>query len=140
MRAALLGFAALAALAVPAIPAQAQDMAAQNASSRDGSLRGIPAPRVHRGFALDTRDCLRRDRRDRKDGDRRDRRDRRRFCDVFLGDTYVDGQWALYNNRSWESDSYNDWWHDQPWRSFPRWVSSNQECKRMWWSGGGWRC
>ena len=50
------------------------------------------------------------------------------------------GEWALYNNRTWESDSYNDWWHDQPWRSYPKWVSTNQNCERMWWSGGGWRC
>ena len=38
------------------------------------------------------------------------------------------------------SDSYNDWWHDQPWRSYPRWVSKNEDCQRLWWSGGGWRC
>lgn len=55
--------------------------------------------------------------------------------------TWIDaGEWALYNNRSWESDSYNDWWHDQPWRSYPRWVSKNEDCQRQWWSGGGWRC
>lgn len=68
--------------------------------------------------------------------------DRDRFRNVR---TEVDmvtygGEWALYNNRTWESDSYNDWWHDQPWRSYPKWVSTNQNCDRMWWSGGGWRC
>jgi len=36
--------------------------------------------------------------------------------------------------------SYNDWWHDQPWRSYPRWVTKNEDCQRQWWSGGGWRC
>jgi hypothetical protein len=50
------------------------------------------------------------------------------------------GEWAAYNNRSWESDSYNDWWHDRPDRAFPRWVQNNRDCKRVWWSGGGWRC
>ena len=48
--------------------------------------------------------------------------------------------WALYNNRSFAPDSYNDWWHDRPDRSFPRWVSQNNGCERVWWSGGGWRC
>ena len=57
----------------------------------------------------------------------------------FMTVTYC-GEWARYNNRTWESDSYNDWWHDQPWRSYPKWVSTNQNCDRMWWSGGGWRC
>jgi hypothetical protein len=49
------------------------------------------------------------------------------------------GQWAQYNNQSFKSDSYNDWWHDQPWRSQPAWVRNNQSC-RQYWSGGGWRC
>jgi hypothetical protein len=50
------------------------------------------------------------------------------------------GDWAEYNNRSFEPDSYNDWWHDRPDRAFPRWVRNNQNCDRVWWSGGGWRC
>ena len=49
------------------------------------------------------------------------------------------GQWAQYNNQSFKSDSYNDWWHDQPWRSQPAWVRNNTSC-RAYWSGGGWRC
>src|ERR1044071_686488 len=50
------------------------------------------------------------------------------------------GEWALYNNRSWDPDSYNDWWHDRPDRAFPRWVQHNEDCTpdRMWWSGSGW--
>jgi hypothetical protein len=64
-------------------------------------------------------------------------------CDAF-GWSYVDGQWALYNNRSWDSDSYNDWWHDRPDRAFPRWVQEQRggPCTedRMWWSGSGWHC
>jgi hypothetical protein len=50
------------------------------------------------------------------------------------------GDWARYNNRTFEPDSYNDWWHDRPDRAFPRWVRNNQNCDRVWWSGGGWRC
>jgi hypothetical protein len=53
--------------------------------------------------------------------------------------------WAYYNpdfNRGWDSDSYNDWWHDRPDRAFPRWVQHNESCEpdRMWWSGNGWHC
>ncbi|MCW3798043.1 hypothetical protein OMW55_09530 [Sphingomonas sp. BN140010] len=48
--------------------------------------------------------------------------------------------WAYFNNRSFAPDSYNDWWHDRPDRSFPRWMSHNEGCQRVWWSGGGWRC
>ena len=60
-------------------------------------------------------------------------------------DTYVDGDWAMANNRSWESDSFNDWWHDRPDRAYPRWVQEQQRSdtcdeSRMWWSGSGWRC
>jgi len=49
------------------------------------------------------------------------------------------GEWALYNNRSFEPDSYNDWWHERPWRAYPRWMMSNS-CDRQWWGGGVWRC
>ena len=52
------------------------------------------------------------------------------------------GEWARYNNRGWDSDSFNDWWHDRPDRAYPRWVQHNQNCTpdRMWWSGSGWHC
>jgi hypothetical protein len=67
-------------------------------------------------------------------------------CDGF-GDgwAYADGSWALYNNRSWEPSSYNDWWHDRPDRAYPRWVTEQRmrgtcEPDRMWWSGSGWHC
>jgi hypothetical protein len=77
-----------------------------------------------------------------RDRDRRDRDGRGRGgsgCAVF-GDS-----WGYYDpevNRSWDSDSYNDWWHDRPDRAFPRWVQHNEGCEpdRMWWSGGGWHC
>jgi len=42
------------------------------------------------------------------------------------GWAYADGSWALYNNRSWEPSSYNDWWHDRPDRAYPRWVTEQR--------------
>jgi hypothetical protein len=58
-----------------------------------------------------------------------------------------DGAWGYYYgdydaNRGFDPDKWNDWWHDRPDRSFPRWVQSNQNCTpdRMWWSGSGWHC
>ena len=83
-----------------------------------------------------------------RDNDRRgDRhhRGRDRVTCVADGWAYADGEWALYNNRSWEPDSYNDWWHDRPDRAFPRWVQEQKargtcEPSRMWWSGSGWHC
>ena len=48
-------------------------------------------------------------------------------------------------NRSWDSDSYNDWWQDRPDRALPRWVQEQQargtcDPDRIWWSGSGWHC
>jgi hypothetical protein len=58
-----------------------------------------------------------------------------------------DGAWGYYYgdydaNRSFDEHKWNDWWHDRPDRSFPRWVQTNQNCTpdRMWWSGSGWHC
>jgi hypothetical protein len=119
--------AVVAATAFPTAPAQAQ-------SSASAAFVGVPAGsggfgvRVHRGFGGGGGNGGRHDR----DG---------RFDDGGqIGTWYEGGQWALYNNRSWEPDSYNDWWHDRPDRAFPRWVQNNQLCQRQWWSGGGWRC
>jgi hypothetical protein len=61
------------------------------------------------------------------------------------GWVYVDGDWALFNNRSGEPDSYNDWWHDRPDRAYPRWVQEQRargtcDPDRVWWSGAGWHC
>ncbi|QIL03173.1 hypothetical protein G7078_10555 [Sphingomonas sinipercae] len=74
-------------------------------------------------------------------GDRRGDRHRgaRNGRGVYVGN-WAGGEWALYNNRSWDSGSYNDWWHDRPDRSYPRWMTNNVDCQRVWWSGGGWRC
>ena len=71
------------------------------------------------------------------DGHRRGRRS----DTVVVGDLgYYGGDWALYNNRTFESDSYNDWWHDRPERAYPRWMSQNHDCQRQYWTGSGWRC
>lgn len=68
-----------------------------------------------------------------------DGRHRRGRIDVGVGTWVNGGEWARWNNQGFRSDSYNDWWHDQPWRSQPAWVRNNQSC-RAYWSGGGWRC
>jgi hypothetical protein len=133
MRVMLLGLAAplaLAAAAIPAAPAEAQSFAESGDGSRNqrgdfgdfssggsGRFQGCSAVRDGRG-----------------------RRGRGGSCDISTGIWVNAGEWALYNNRTWESDSYNDWWHDRPDRAYPRWVGSNQDCARRWWQGGTWRC
>ena len=128
MRLVLLGLAASAAACFLPASAGAQSLSASGSSGsfgRSGDFVGRPDGHFDGRF------------------DNRRHRDRRgrRFDDnaVYVSEWYG-GEWARYNNRGWESDSYNDWWHDQPWRSYPRWVSTNQDCARRWWSGGGWRC
>lgn len=116
MRALLLGAAvALTAIALPAAPASAQ--------VTDGQFVGIPDGKAdfHNDFGFG------------QDG-RRDGRRLRGSGDVFIGD------WPRQGDTAWRSDSFNDWWHDQPHRSFPRWVQKNQDCERMYWAGGAWRC
>ena len=113
----------LAAAAFPTAPAQAQSSSGA-AFVGVSSGQGSAGVRIHRGF-----------------GGHGDRGRYGRFNDNAAIGTWVDGgEWALYNNRSWEPDSYNDWWHDRPDRAYPRWMLSNQNCERKWWSGGGWRC
>jgi hypothetical protein len=73
-------------------------------------------------------------------GTHHDRRSGRAVCNA---DTIMDvygGEWALYNNRSWEPDSYNDWWHDRPDRAYPAWMRRNENCDRRWFSGDTLRC
>ena len=59
---------------------------------------------------------------------------------IWSGGPLVSEGWAEYNNRGWQPDSFNDWWHERPDRAFPRWMQNNQDCQRIWWGGGGWRC
>ena len=129
MRMMLLGLAApLAAITLPA-PALALDPASPQFTV--GAAAGVT---VHRGVSGPFDSDVRHDRR----GHDRFRRDRRRDRDfggfVYYGDREYQGDTA------WRANSYNDWWHERPNRSFPRWVQNNQNCERQWWSGGGWRC
>ncbi len=126
-----------AALMLPAVPANAQRTATSWTSDSGGA--GV---RVHRGWdgprhGAD-KDWHNRDGRWRDHDGRPDGRWRgRNGSDVIV---YDNGLWALYNNRSWEADSFNDWFHEREDRSVPRWVQNNQDCKRVYWSGGGWTC
>ncbi len=74
------------------------------------------------------------------DGDRRDRRDRR--GDDEIGIWVNSGEWAQYNNRTFESDSFTGWWQARPDRAYPAWMRNNQNLPycRLYWAGGGWRC
>ena len=59
------------------------------------------------------------------DGNRGRHRDRGGRFDksLFLGD------YGYYeDNPAWQSEGYNDWWHDRPSRSMPRWTQNNQNC------------
>jgi hypothetical protein len=124
--------ASLAALAMSAAPAGAQErwtdpafMAAANVTVHRGGDGGAMTSSGHH-----------------RRGDRfrhHDRRGRDHDNGFFAGG------WGWYDpnlNRSWDSDSYNDWWHDRPDRAYPRWVQRNEGCdeSRMWQGGGAWRC
>lgn len=121
-----------AALMMPAVPAQAQhfEKTGNGSWTAPGNGAGV---RVHRG------PDAHRGPRDGRWGDSPDDRDWRWHGrgDVVI---YDSGLWALYNNRSWEADSFNDWFQERPNRSLPRWVQENKGCKRAYWSGGGWTC
>jgi len=124
MRNMLLSLAALA-IAVPAIPASAESADSvrihRGGDHRGGGHHGNRHDPFDGRFANGGRGL-----------------DPRARTDVIM-ESYG-GEWALYNNRSFEPDSYNDWWHDRPDRAYPRWMTHNQDCERLWWSGGGWRC
>ena len=133
MRPQLLGVAAaVAAIAFPTAPSLAEPSSAAYAGfGTSQAFEAIPPVRIHRGNRNVRHD----------NGDhRRHRRDRGDTIVVGDGFGWNDGQWALYNNRTFESDSYNDWWHDQPWRAYPRWMSQNLGCDRSWYSGDVLRC
>jgi hypothetical protein len=118
--------AALAVILSSGAPAMAQS----------GSNQGLSAAnqvRVHRSHVRQFRD-------DDRDHRRFDRRRHSDFGDdIVIGNYGSYGEWGRYNNRSFDPDSFNDWWHERTWRSYPRWVA-NRTCDRMWWGGGTWRC
>jgi hypothetical protein len=124
MRALLLGLAPIAAVALAAAPAAALDppKARLVAGSAGASPHGVT---VHHGLPPQFRRGLH------DDGKHRRR---------HRGDTILIYDRDYQGDTAWRSNSYNDWWHERPDRSFPRWMANNQNCERMWWSGGGWRC
>ena len=118
MRAILLAASATLAALTAAAPAQAQNSTA-------GAFVGVPAVNIHRGGG--------------QFGDfRRDFDRRRHHRGNDTGYVYLDREYQ--GDTVWKSDSFNDWWHDRPDRSMPRWMMNNQNCQRLWWSGGSWRC
>ena len=131
--------AAVGAVSIPAIPAWAQVSAASGfaASSGSGWSSGSGVA-VHRGGGRLSGFPGWTDARRHRDG--RDGRHHRRR-DGFDLPFFYGGDWGYFDpNRSWEPDSYNDWWHERPARNTPRWVQDNGRCERMWWGGEGWRC
>ena len=41
---------------------------------------------------------------------------------------------------AWRSGSFNDWWHEDTSRSYPRWLQNNANCERQWYAGDTLRC
>ena len=115
MRSVLLGFAAsVAAITLSPAPVQAEPTFGTGVTEHHGG-----------------------DHHWRRDG--RDRRDHRRDRDVAVLSSWYESR-DFDGNRSFDADRWNDWWHERPWRSTPRWVRDNQRCERRWWSGNGWTC
>ena len=110
---------AIGAIGLCAVPAVAQDESFHG--SRSGAFVGRPSTSPFM-----------------QDGFRSGRGDNRARTDVVMD--WYGGEWALYNNRSWAPDSYNDWWHDRPSRAYPAWMRRNQDCQRPWFSGDTLRC
>jgi len=137
---ALLGFAAAAAALIAYSPAGAQSASISGftASSAFRDIRfGAPPAEIGPGRYLPSQGGV----------GRRDCRGERcrhiRVDDVLAAGGYgyggyYDGDYDA--NRSFSPDKWNDWWHERPERAFPRWVSQNGNCERMWYSGAGWRC
>ena len=114
MRMMLLGFAAAASMGLLSSPAIAESDSHGHGHHHGGSPNGHA----------------------RVDGDSRHRH---HGDDAVIWD-YDSGAWAYYNNREFASDSYNGWWHDRPDRAYPRWMQTNQNCDRMWYSADTLRC
>lgn len=125
MRTIWLGLAASLAAVVPAAPAAAFDP--PGSQFTDGAT-GVT---VHRSRPGRFDGGLRSDGRDHD----RDHRRRHRGGDAIF---IYDREWQ--GDTAWRANSYNDWWHERPWRSYPRWVQNNSNCERVWQGGGVWRC
>jgi hypothetical protein len=112
----------IAAIALPAGGAQAQE----GGGHHSGAFVGVPEGPVA-GHAF-RRDC----------DNRRCRFDRNEDAAVVMD--WYGGEWARWNNRTWQATSYNDWWHEEPWRAYPAWMRRNQDCTRHWYAGDTLRC
>jgi len=124
----LLGLAATAAVIVPAVPAQAERWS-------DPGLVAAASVAVHRGSSGFDTSAIRRQWTDGRHRGHDRRRHRDRFDDtVFIGDYYYE------DNPAWQAEGYNDWWHERPSRSTPRWVRNNESCERQYSTGAGWKC
>jgi hypothetical protein len=129
MKNVLLAAAAALALAIPGAPATAQAWQEIHLSQPSGRLTTPHhVGNRHSDWSSERREF---------DGRMRDRRGN---GDAAVVQEWYGGEWALYNNRTFDSDSYNDWWHDRPDRAYPRWLSHNQGCERMWFSGDVLHC
>jgi hypothetical protein len=114
---ALLAFATAAIIALPAPPALADHRDGTSFSARSGDPSSVSDFRFGR-----------------RDGDRRHHRRHHGGGDIL----YIDREYQ--GDTAWRADSFNDWWHDQPNRSFPRWMQNNGNCDRQWWGGDQLRC
>ena len=104
-------FPAIAAIAI-AMAATSAGPAAAEGSDRD--FTAIPSVSVHSGF---------------ENGFRHDRRRLRGSDTVLVYDRGYQGDSA------WRAESFNDWWHERPNRSYPAWVFRNRDCQRRYWQG-----
>ena len=50
-------------------------------------------------------------------------------------DTIVVYDRGYQGDSAWRAESFNDWWHERPNRSYPAWVLRNRDCQRTWWQG-----
>ena len=111
MRALLMLVAATAAaLAVPVSPAAAADRNARFSAIPSTSAGGV----IGGGF----------------------RNDRR----IRGTDTIMVYDREYQGDTAWRPESFNDWWHERPERSYPAWMRRNQDCQRSWWDGAVLRC
>ena len=128
----LLGSAVLMAVATTAAPAGAQSWTGASISSGSAfaGSSGVATGGRGSGHSIGIVGN------DHRPGDRRGPRSRRGFDGIAYSDWDRDYQ----GDTLWRPNSFNDWWHERPNRSFPRWMQNNQNCERQWWGGGTWRC
>lgn len=125
---------AIAAVVLAAVPAYAQERSFSGSSGGSHRFVGQQPFSCFRSGGGTTAFAGERNR------DMRRNRNLRSACNSDVVMDWYGGEWALYNNRTWEPDSYNDWWHDRPDRAYPAWMRHNQDCQRMWFAGDTLRC